>query len=410
MNIQPRGNGSIRAAEGLVRQAEVRGHKDDGQTETKVKGARETHADHRADRLDVSAPPGGDVRSANMQDRLTMAGAGIEARLENLMQNGDLSEGQLAALAEAKDSFSSILSRLEGAIGSQPFNDPSEVAKGFALVLSQLQGDVHAALAGPTKPEATKPEATKMGGVGAADAKPAPGDMRAAESGGNAAAVTPEERIDNVSQSVAARLANMAKAEGVSGQDLRALAGAEEHFQATLERITNAIEVGGTSREDIQAGFQAALEGLQGDVNAILGQPHGRSEANSVAGLAGVDAEGLSPEDRLSAVQGNVEERLANLLADAGLDERSSAAIAQAQDAFSATLERLQSAVFEGGGTSRGVLGSTFERALAQLQEQVNAALSDASGAPRGDVALYGSDAGITPLSGLDSTGFEQVG
>ncbi|TDJ79700.1 MAG: hypothetical protein E2O39_00455 [Planctomycetota bacterium] len=403
MNIHPRGNGSIRAAEALVRPAQAQGPKGGTRPAAKVAEARKPErADHRADRLDVASPPGGGVRPADLQDRLALAGAGIEARIDNMMQHGDLSEEQLAALAEAKDSFSAILSRLGNAIGSEPFDDPSEVAKGFAFVLSQLQSDVHAALAGPDAPQATKAD-----GVATADKLPASGVESAADMTDDAGAASPADRLDNVGQTVAARLANLAQSEGLSKQELRAIGGAEQHFQATLDRIANAIEVGGLSRGNIQSGFQAALHGLRDDVNAILGQKHGRPETG---GLTGVDANSLTPEERLAAVQESIEGRLANLLANAGLDESGSAAITEAQEAFSATLERLGAAVFEHGGTSHGVLGSTLAKALAQLRQEVNAVLSGANFTPGGEVGLYGTDAGVTPLSELDTTGFDQVG
>ena len=134
---------------------------------TGIEGSASAGATHRAASPDVVGGPDGLVSTGraratgphdaptarSLHSRANDAADGLAARIDYMIENGDLSDDQIKALEEAKTSLAAMMDRLGNAFfkgGNQPRGN---LANAFHTVLDSVVASVHSAISSAVDPQ-----------------------------------------------------------------------------------------------------------------------------------------------------------------------------------------------------------------------------------------------------------------
>lgn len=340
---------------------------------------------------------GEDLNPTSPEQRLEGVSQTVGARLDYLIENGDLSDDQKEALLQAKAEFQGYMERLGGALEDGDFAIDGKAAKNFARFMGNLRDDVRDAL----DPVQVDPPAAREESTGAVQPTAARrvGDAAQPAGDGDPRAEALSARLENAQERIEDRLRNL-RSTGMDEEGAARLAEAYDQFSDTFDRLQYGIENGTLGQRQLAKGFQFALAQVR---DALRPQQSGDQDLANVRSGSGVDEAtpvSPSPAERLEAVSSSIEERLQGLVD--GLDPEAARALDQAGERFDALTSRLASALE--GGFSSDKAGDLFSRMLGQLRGEVNSILGRSNGAAP---TLYDSGLGTASLYPLDSTGLD---
>lgn len=340
--------------------------------------------------------PGGDLDPASPSQRLENVSQTVGSRLDWMIENGDLTEDQKAALVEAKGEFQGYLERLGGALEQGGFRDEDKAGLNLARFMGHLREEVTSAL-NPTPvlppesdsgPAPLRPTAARRVG----------GDEVREQGGDDTQGVSPEalsSRLDLAQDRLEDRLRNL-RSQGMDEESAARLAEAYDQFTATFERMQYGIENGTLSMQQLGEGFRYALDQLREGVRPE--QPPAQVRGNGRA-VDGGQPVGATPAERLEAVADRIEGRLEGLVA--GLDPEAARALEAAGQGFESLVDRLQNALGQGFDQDRA--GDLLGRLVNQLRLNVQETL----GSERQRPALYDRSMALASLYDVGSTGVD---
>lgn len=195
--------------------------------------------------------------------------------------------------------------------------------------------------------------------------------------GGAEQGQSPSERLASFADKVHDRLNALADKTGLD------LSQVQSDFSDYVQRLQDGIEDGSLNGADLERGVRNALALTATTVrstmapgqiigNQGLGKPGMADKPSQVVDSGSVNP-GQSPSDRLDGFEAQVNERIGALAE--GADEKTIAALRDAQQSFAMKLSELRSGL-EDGSMDAASIGQGVQAALANLGENIQAAVA----------------------------------
>lgn len=201
----------------------------------------------------------------SQRGRLGAAATRFEERLGELLESGELSREEAAAIRDAQAEFDGLVARLDNALSEGGFAQEGKLGRAFQFALDGLRQDVRDALGGDDGVEA----ATRI------DATPDPEQLAA--------------RLSSAFERVDERLAGIVDQQG--GVEARRLAGVQHEFSAVFARLEGAV-AGGMNPDALGDLFQRMMDAVRSELGSPGDGPRLYDATTSITQLSGQAGQG----------------------------------------------------------------------------------------------------------------------